>query len=86
NQMKMVRLEGNTQSLLFNVSETQAQGVNNSTCSWLRLKFMNGEVKRVQMARDVQAKYAPLNQAETTSLNGCTPKFEQRPTKSDLLP
>ena len=86
NRMKMVRLDGNTQSILFNVAEARAQGINNSTCSWLRLKFHEGEVKRVQMARDVQANYAPIEQAETTALPGCVPKFDQRPTKSAVLP
>jgi len=86
NKMKMVRLDGNTQSLLFNVSNENAQGVNNSTCSWLRLKFNDGEVKRVQMARDVQATYSPIDQAEATSLNGCVSKFGLRPTKTTVLP
>ncbi len=85
-QLSAIRLDGNAQNYLHNISDGKAVGLNNSTCSWLQLNFEEGTVNRIRMAKDVQATYRPIDDSGPQWLEGCKPNFELRPEKINLRP
>jgi lipopolysaccharide export system protein LptA len=85
NALKTVRIDGNAQALLHNVSEEGSiEGLNKSSCSWMKIVFQEDALKRIRMARDVEATYTPKKSAVPEWLPGCQPAFELRPNKSSL--
>ena len=85
NALKTVRIDGNAQALLHNVSEEGSiEGLNKSSCSWMKIVFQEDALKRIRMARDVEATYRPKKSAVPEWLPGCQPAFELRPNKSSL--
>lgn len=87
NALKSVRIDGNAQALLHNVSEAGSiEGLNKSSCSWMKIVFQEDALKRIRMARDVEATYTPVKSAVPEWLPGCQPNFELRPIKASLTP
>jgi lipopolysaccharide export system protein LptA len=85
NALKSVRIDGNAQALLHNVSkEGIIEGLNKSSCSWMKIVFQEDTLKRIRMARDVEATYTPKKSAVPEWLPGCQPDFDLRPIKSSL--
>ena len=85
NALKSVRIDGNAQALLHNVSEEGIiEGLNKSSCSWMKIVFQEDTLKRIRMARDVEATYTPKKSAVPEWLPGCQPDFDLRPIKSSL--
>ena len=85
NTLKSVRIDGNAQALLHNVSEDgNIEGSNTSSCSWMKIQFQEEALERIKMARDVEALYTPIKSAVPEWLPGCQPAFELRPNKSSL--
>ena len=85
NALKSVRIDGNAQALLHNMSEDGSiEGMNKSSCSWMKIVFQEDALKRIRMARDVEATYIPIKSAVPEWLPGCQPTFELRPNKSSL--
>ncbi len=83
NTLRNVRIDGNTQALLHNVSNSgRIEGSNKSSCSWMKITFNNEALERIKMARDVEAIYTPKTSAVPEWLPGCQPSFELRPKKS----
>ena len=85
NALKSVRIHGNAQALLHNVSEEGIiEGLNKSSCSWMKIVFQEDTLKRIRMTRDVEATYTPKKSAVPEWLPGCQPDFDLRPIKSSL--
>ena len=86
NSMKSVRIDGNAQALLHNVSDDGAmEGSNKSSCSWMKITFHEDAVEKIKMARDVEANYIPNKSSSPEWLPGCQTIFDQRPHKTSLL-
>ena len=49
NALKSVRIDGNAQALLHNVSEEGIiEGLNKSSCSWMKIVFQEDTLKRIK--------------------------------------
>ena len=52
----------------------------------MKIVFQEDALKRIRMARDVEATYTPIKSAIPEWLPGCQPNFELRPIKASLTP
>lgn len=81
NELQWIRLEGNAQSIMHLFNDGTLNGINQSACSWIGLTFIDGQVKRVKAARDVEASFITGEALQTTaapSLPDCKEKFDDR--------
>ena len=64
------------------------EGVNKTACAYISISFEEGNVRKINANKGVEASYAPWDTAseEMKGLPGCTPLFEQRTSKSQTRP
>ncbi len=89
NNIHSLLLKGNAQNITHSISENGVvEGVNKSACAFISISFEEGEAKRVNASKGVEASYAPWDVAteDMKSLPGCTPLFEQRTSKEQTRP
>lgn len=84
NELSSLKLTGNAQNITHSISDAgQIEGVNKTSCAFITITFIEGDVNKVNAHKGVEASYAPWSKAtvEMKELPGCTPLFEKR-TKS----
>jgi len=89
NNMHSLLLKGNAQNIIHSIGDDGiVEGVNKSACAYISISFENGDAKKVNASKGVEASYAPWDSAtpEMKTLPGCTPLFEQRTTKEQTRP
>ena len=89
NKVHSLVLQGNAQNITHSINDNGAlEGVNKSACAFISISFEDGDAKKVNASKGVEASYAPWDVAteEMKSLPGCTPLFEQRTTKEQTRP
>lgn len=89
NNIHSLLLKGNAQNITHSISDDGVvEGVNKSACAFISISFEDGDAKKVNASKGVEASYAPWDAAteEMKSLPGCTPLFEQRTSKEHTRP
>lgn len=89
NMVHSLVLQGNAQNITHSIGDNGVvEGVNKSACAFISISFEDGDAKKVNASKGVEASYAPWDVAteEMKSLPGCTPIFEQRTTKEQTRP
>lgn len=89
NNIHSILLLGNAQNITHSIGDNgTVEGVNKSACAFISITFENGDAKKINASKGVEASYAPWDAAteEMKSLPGCTPLFEQRTSKEQTRP
>jgi lipopolysaccharide export system protein LptA len=89
NNIHALLLKGNAQNITHSINDDGVvEGVNKSACAFISISFKDGDAKKVNASKGVEASYAPWDIAtqEMKSLPGCTPLFEQRISKEQTRP
>lgn len=89
NKIHSILLQGNAQNITHSIDDYgTVEGVNKSACAFISISFEDGDAKKVNASKGVEASYAPWDVAseEMKSLPGCTPLFEQRTSKEQTRP
>ncbi len=89
NAIHSLELRGNAQNITHSINDNKVvEGVNKTACAYISISFEEGNVRKINANKGVEASYAPWDSAseEMKSLPGCTPLFEQRTSKIQTRP